>query len=496
MWKTPSWRKLIPTLLVPLLVSCAALPRKPANVAGPSRPGKDLLAEAREVALFVSGSGFDSASCVGYLRELYRRIDGGNSNQYDLEQTLETFPALSQELWKIRLALHHKLPEVSRECAVEMKAAFRAIRATEDYLGEKYYRVKPLQASELDFQKQPIPVKDRQGYPPFFVAPGYEQGDFQFKSGDILITRGVSFLSAMIARLSDNDSQFSHVVLVHADKTIESYFGVGVGLYDLDFALKNENARIIVLRAKDAALATRAGSMMYELAKKRIDEGKPIPYDYKMDFKDRSALSCAEVGQYSYDLASGGSVLIPQYPSSVTLNSPDFLNRIGQKQGELFAPGDLEIDPRFELVLEWRDYRLVRDSRYKDAILSQMYVWMEKYGYKLRGDAKSWFAENVVWRSRRTFLWPLVSTLVGVPDFSPELPRKAFGTMALLNQVGEVLLQELIRIDGVYEKNHGWPLTNRELENLLENIRATDLLQYRRGQKSLIHSIFRPDKSR
>jgi hypothetical protein len=480
--------------LLPLtvLISCSSMQRKPAGTGDSSPAQKDLVAEAREVLAFVTGSGFNSRSCVPYLRELYRRIDMGTTGLYDLDRLMADFPVLANELWKIRLALHQRLPAVDRDCAVEMKTAFRALRATEDYLGERYHKVKPLQPALLDFQKQPVPVKDRQAYPPALVAPEYDGSDFRFKPGDIMITRGISYLSAMIARLSDNDSQFSHVVLVNADQTIESYFGSGVNIYDLDYALKNENARIVVLRPKDSRLGWSAAATMHHLARRAIDDGQPIPYDYKMDFNDRSALSCAEVGQYAYDLASNGKVMIPQYPSAITLNSPDFLKRIGLKRGELFSPGDLEIDPHFDLVLDWRDYRLVRDSRYKDAILSQMYVWMDKLGYRLHGDAKSWIAENLVWRSRQTPLWPLVSVVSGVPDFSPELPRKTFGTMALLNQIGDLLLGELIRIDSQYEKQHGWPLTNRELEILLENIRSSDLNLYRRGEKTLFHFGFRP----
>src|SRR6185437_13450607 len=111
-------------------------------------------------------------------------------------------------------------------------------------------------------------------------------------------------------------SQFSHVVLVHVDQatgkteTIESYVGPGAGIYDIDYALKNENVRLLLLRPKDPTMGARAADFMYEKVRDAVAAGQPIPYDYGFDFQDHSSLSCAEVAEWGYQDASNGQMIL------------------------------------------------------------------------------------------------------------------------------------------------------------------------------------------
>jgi hypothetical protein len=100
--------------------------------------------------------------------------------------------------------------------------------------------------------------------------------------GDVFVTRGVSFLSSIIARMGVRPSQFSHIVFLHENpatkklETIGSYVGVGVKFYDLDFALTNENAQILWPRSKDCGLAKRTFALIGGLVRERIAAGKTI----------------------------------------------------------------------------------------------------------------------------------------------------------------------------------------------------------------------------
>ena len=40
---------------------------------------------------------------------------------------------------------------------------------------------------------------------------------------------------------------------------------------------------------------------------------------------------------------------------------------------DVFAPGDIQFDPHFELVAEWRNPKKLSESRYKDFILTKLF---------------------------------------------------------------------------------------------------------------------------
>jgi hypothetical protein len=381
----------------------------------------------------------------------------------------------------------------------ETRNAFRLLRFAEDYLLEHSRQIAAVDPATLDYAHVPVPLA---ATPPEYVLYTRDGrgGPFQFQNGDLIISRGISFLSAMIARLGDVESQFSHVIFVHQDdarhetRTIESYVGVGVKTYDLPTAMKNENVRLLMLRAKDTELAARASNSMYEQVERRVGEGRPIPYDYQLDFRDHTTMSCAEVAQAAFEESSHGTVMIPYFPSTLQ-TAPELIRRLGMQSGTTFEPGDLEVDPRFDIIGEWRDLRVTRDSRQKDVILTSLIQWMDHDGYELRDTTHSRMANDLIWPLRRTFLWPLVYKFLHVQDFSAQIPRNMFHTVVLVNQVGDVLYKELRERDQAFLNAHGWPMTYRELYDSLEDFRQKDLALYsdrRTAKKAQFHAFFHP----
>ena len=309
----------------------------------------------------------------------------------------------------------------------------------------------------------------------------------------------ISFLSGMIARLGSRATQFSHIVFVNKNdktqelKTIESYVGVGVAFYDFDFALKNENARILWLRSKDKLLAKKAANTISALVKSRLESQNPIKYDYELNFNDPTTMSCAEVSQVAFAMATDGKFTIPYYRNEIK-GSESLVSRLKIVPGPTFEPGDMEIDPRFDLLGEFQDLRLTRDSRQKDAIMSEVFRWMNEYDYQLVDSAKSKMAGGIIWKVRRTFLWPLVKKALKLDDFSKEIPSNMLSTVTLINQIGEVLVQEMKMMDLSYEKKHGVPMSGIEMSQALERYRLDDLSRYqnkRTRKLSKIHSMLR-----
>jgi len=87
---------------------------------------------------------------------------------------------------------------------------------------------------------------------------------------------------------------------------------------------------------------------MYEKAQQHH-----IPYDFKMNFYDASAMFCSEVASYAYK--KEGVVL---WQNISTISSPGVVNWLHDFGVENFVtqmPSDLEYDPQLAVIAEWRD---------------------------------------------------------------------------------------------------------------------------------------------
>lgn len=142
-----------------------------------------------------------------------------------------------------------------------------------------------------------------------------------------------------------------------------------------------------------------------------------------------------------------------------------FLDRLGVKVNATFAPQDLEVDPRFELVLEWRDFSLTREVRAKDQVLTAIFSWMEKYGWQ--------FNEGPI-----SFLLTLglkaVSWVYGpIQDEIPYyLDRKVISLMMALHLTAEPIYQKISAKDQNHYQKYSLPMHPRDILEHLEELGA------------------------
>jgi hypothetical protein len=413
-------------------------------------------------------------NCGPLLKDLQTSLQNLDWDQYPNEVLQKEARDLTDFFWRLRKSIHQKLPLFNKDCTLQARDVFHRLRDVDDYLTEFTYPGTALRPEDLDFQKQPVPLS------------------FAFNDGDLMIARGISFFSAIISQISDNKAHFSHTIVVSVagtppkTQTVESYVGTGVKAYDIDYALKNENVRLLVLRPKDSRLGPAAATAALHAA------ALQLPYDYKMDFEDESQMSCVEVPTYAYKKASEGKIKIPLYPAHLVLENEEFLSQLGMKKGPLITPDDLETDPRFDLILDWKDPRLVRDSRQKDAVLAEIVRWLGDLRYEFHDSSRSLFAKYVLLPLRQTPLWGLVRKIPKIPDMDAHIPRTTLGVMTVLDQTAGVLLQNLKKQDEDFKSQHGRPLTNSQLRQRLEDLRAKDFLAYTKGEESLFHKYLRP----
>jgi len=436
---------------------------------------------------------FNSQTCQNELRVIKNKLNSFDFNQYSDSDLKTNSSEGIKASWKLRSSIHNQLSNMDRECRLIARDIFHQLHDHEDYYGEfAYPQIRPEKPEGKDFQKEAVPILNREAYAPYNLVK--DLNSFQFEPGDIILARGTSFLSAIITQLTDNRSHFSHAVVVVENTvngqprlgTVESYTTTNVKFFDLNEALKNENVRLLVLRPKNSRVAVKAAEFALQFSAEKIK------YDFDFNFDDYSKLSCVEVAKAAYDLGSDGQIKIPENPAMLNLNNSEFLKRMNFKNGPMITPGDLEFDSHFNIVLDWRDYRLVRNSRYKDVVMSEIVNLMDEKKYVFISSGLSKIASTVVLPSRSTIWWPLVSLVTGVKEINPLTPVSTVDTMAVIDQVANMMLTELQKFDESYQARYKRPMTNRQLRKAMKSVEERDKNFFQKG-KSSFHQFFKPE---
>jgi hypothetical protein len=465
--------------------------RKPNSV----QEGKvDLIELTRSLQEEVAAGKYAGEACLQKLTDLESKIKKITPVELDPGQIEADGKLILDEMFNSRLKLHALLENSNIDCRNKIKKIFLSMRSVEDLLGVLYYKDEQISADKLDYKNEKMPVFEKEFYRPYHSPINLNTGDkFEFKNGDIMITKGISFVSSTISELAIPRSLFSHIVFVHVDQktkevtTIESYVGKGVAIYPIEEALKNENSRILVLRPKDSKLANEAANYMFDKVQSLKAKNKFIPYDYNLDFTENAKLSCEEVAYDAFKTVSQGKFIIPDLMSDVNLKDDHFLGRIGIKRGQMMVPGDMESDSRFDIVMDWTDYRIMRDSWRKDAVLGEIFRWSDEYLYSIHENFNS-IAARLVWSTRYIpGVWNMMAKVSGLPvDFTKDVPTRTIATMASLKSIGNLLLPELSKVDEEYHQSTGLWMSSEELRKALNSIREK--------HPSDLEKLYRPKK--
>ncbi len=452
------------------------------GISSTSQSGLDLLVEARTIVEMVATREINQDSCDHELGNLISDYQLLSPQNLDLNEMKTNGQLILDASFEARLALHSVLTILPLNCKIKIKELNQLIRLSDDYVGTHFYQDPQVTSGSIDFPNEKIPVYEPESYHPYHVGAGIDpKAKFQFQNGDIMITKGVSFVSSTISEIAHPRSLFSHIVFVHVDSTtkevttIESYVGKGVSIFPIEEALKNENARILVLRSKDSELASRAADYMFNKVVALKKQNKFIPYDYELDFSDNSKMSCEEVAYDSYKHESEGKIILPELMSDITMNDASFLKRIGIKKGKMMVPTDMETDSRFNIVLDWTDYRLMRESWKKDVVLGEMFRWINEHDYKIHENLTS-IAAKVIWSTRNIpLVWNMMSRVSGIPkNFTKDVPSLTITTLASLKTIGGILLDELTKADIDYFTKNGKWMSSEMLRDSLERFRESD----------------------
>ena len=204
-------------------------------------------------------------------------------------------------------------------------------------------------------------------------------------SGDLLVSRGGAEVSALISRGNDYPGNFSHVALLYVEEKtnkpwlIEAHIEKGVAVASAEEYVRDKKLRFMVLRPRSDLLQLKADPLLPHKAARSMylrALARHIPYDFKMNFNDSTAMFCSEVGSFAYKQYG-----IDLWKFNSTISSGGVIKWLGDFGVENFItqmPSDLEYDPQLTVVAEWRNPETLRQDHVDNAVMDALYEEAEK----------------------------------------------------------------------------------------------------------------------
>lgn len=230
-----------------------------------------------------------------------------------------------------------------------------------------------LQSDSMKFPSAML-VKAEQSFTPSTTIFGIE-----VHSGDLLVSRGGAEVSALISRGNDYPGNFSHVALIYVEEKtnrpylIEAHIEKGVAVASVEQYVKDKKLRFMVMRLRADLPALQADNMLPQKAAKQMYEhalAGHIPYDFKMNYHDSSALFCSEVASYTY---KNNGIQLWQAVSTISSQGVvNWLHDFGVENFVTQMPSDLEYDPQLSVVAEWRDPETLFKDHVDNAVMDAL----------------------------------------------------------------------------------------------------------------------------
>jgi hypothetical protein len=281
-----------------------------------------------------------------------------------------------------------------------------------------------LQSSDEDFVSTMFVTEEAS------ATPSVDVLGIKVHSGDLLVSRGGAEVSAFISRGNDYPGNFSHVALVHIDQAtnqayfVEAHIEKGVAIATLDQYLKDKKLRFMVMRPRADLPKLIANPMLpYEASSYIFNESqnRHIPYDFKMDYYDSSAMFCSEVGSYAYKQFG---INLWEFKSTISSDGiVRWLNNFGVENFVTQMPSDLEYDPVFSVVAEWRNKEILFQDHLDNAVMDAL-ISRANNGEQL---------DYNIWTLPLARIIKAYSLVLNVVDKEGVIPNGMSATMALKN---------------------------------------------------------------
>jgi hypothetical protein len=444
----------------------------------------------------------DSNVCKTKYDELYGHLFNlaGDTTYLDLNDQKKIDSDI-KSAFIARIALKETLKNFTPDgdCLKSIADVFRGLRYVEDYLID----IRMEKAANVPSEYINLTGE----FPYLLVNPKYENEFKSYedaKSGDVILSRGNAFSSAAIARIGTNDYQFSHLSFVYKDPetkdlfTTEAHIEIGSVVEPLAEHVASKNSREAVFRyTPDEDVAARASKYIYDRVLKEQEKKTPIEYDFAMNYKEDTRLFCTEIVSLAFKKVLPNEDYFPMYKTKFSPGTLSFINSVGvpaTKENigkiDVFAPGDIQFDPRFDLVAEWRNPRKMEESRIKDFILTALFDRMDKEGYKFDATLKMDLQAKTLWLLRRL---PVIKRFVQ-NKYSLTISTAQMELFMVLDKVGDSIYKEIEKASLEFER----PMTPKEIYATVDEFFKQDFelyKRYKKGQevtKPAFHLLFHP----
>jgi hypothetical protein len=463
----------IPTAMLLLALFTTPLPL---FAVGPTEFEDDLTRVLRELS---DSAVFNADTCSRYLKDNTEFLIQHGANIYLPKSEQEMIhlstvaPQILNDMFQLRLLIHDRLKTfhagkpVNKECITGIRRTLRYSRFIEEFLSEWY----------VSKSEYPLPDTPFTGTSPSHFV-NHEFRNYEFQTGDILLMRSDSFVSATIARIGDEDGQFSHAALIYipekgaAPLIIEATVQKGSYIHPLEDVFHKAPPRIMLLRHDNAEYAIKSAQEIYTYIQAEEEKRGFIPYDFNLDLDTPDVHFCTELISYAYNLGSNGRVKLPAYPTSMAaFTGHPFLQQMGISPNDTFAPSDIEIDPELTLVAEWRNIPLTGKTRQQDAILTSILDWMVNHDYQLSFHALNRLGTGIAWRLMK----PAGLFVERLPT---NMDRSFLGTVLLLRTITNALEKEIQKKIG-NQDDIGVTVDYASIMNALESVRQEDCMRDR-----------------
>ena len=343
-------------------------------------------------------------------------------------------------------------------------------------------------------------------FPYLLVNPKYKD---QFKSyedlqsGDVVLSRGNAYSSAAIARIGTNDHQFSHLSFIYKDPetkeilSSQAHIEIGSVTAPISDDIAGGNARSVIFRYSDSDVAHKASKFMFDRVLERQKKKDNIVYDFSMDYKNDEKLFCSEIIAHGFKNALPNEDYFPMFKTKFSAGLIPFLNAIGvpvTKNNvstlDVFAPGDIQFDPRFEMVAEWRNPKKMEDVRIKDFILTKIFERMDHANYQFDVTIPMDATAKAIWLLRRT---PAVKKALD-DKVSATMTPTQIEVFMVLDKVGDEIYKEIEKVSLEYAR----PMTPKEIYTAIDKLFKEDFELYKRYKKGqdvampVFHRYFHP----
>lgn len=478
----------------------------------------DLAAEVeRVIALVNDRARFRADTAAALMLQGHADLAGLDPARVDHVAVGRDAARLERRLFDLILALDERMAGFAQagaltdEVAMAKRRALRGIR----YLREQVL----LRAREADpaaFAAAPAPAfaRDLPARHRWIARPDWAGRRLdQFPDTFVVLCVGSSVVSAAIARVSAEDTMFSHLALAHRRRQAETIEGKtypagtwfivealiekGVTVHPLadHYQGTTRDVTFVVRDASKQAAIDAAAGAFFARARDAIAAGRPLGYDFTMgggaassgpglvdviEGRSRSATESDAASAMAADtlqdfFCSGVADAVFSKAGVPLFTNRSYLRRGPATRGlfeawgidpdkQVPAPGDADISGSLLRVAEGTYLDGVTSSLVGHSVLAEMFSWMDDEGWRLRSP---WYARLGA---------SVVGTFNGgwfdlglVPDTMGE---DVMATFAPLAKAGDKLIERMTAEEAAFRARHGRPMTPVELRRRTREVRG------------------------